>query len=192
MRCGSNPESVWSQPFLSLETLVDSLIVFSPSCVCTVQRGFSSYCSTFLMLRLMSFFSDQRQFSDIRRNYKPWDGKQFCSLSRPVLFRLASTLSFLQTHTQMITHTHTDTHTQTTPSSQHAGWLISLGLWSSAWERVRRRKWKREEKQWCTGNSEEATHIEGVWYPLLSHLFGRLSVCSVSETSVSPKHPACA
>lgn len=40
-------------------------------------------------------------------------------------------------------HTPVHTHTHTFPSLHSAGWLISLGLWASAWEGMR--KWKREE-----------------------------------------------
>lgn len=67
-------------------------------------------------------------------------------------------------------HAHTQIHTHAFPSSHCAEWLISLGFWASACEGMR--KWKREEKQWCSDSSEEATHIHRVWYHCSSHPFG--------------------
>lgn len=171
-------ESVWTFPKLiggscRFSYHFQPFILF----IRTAQRGYFCNCSTFLMLRLMSFFSDQHQFSDIRRNYKPWDGKQFCSLSLSVLLHLPWNLSFLQTH--ILAQSHTRTHNNSLNTAcvvTNFSWALDIGMREGEKEKM-----KEGEKQWCTGSSEEAAHIQGAWYHLSSHLFGCLCVCSVSE-----------
>lgn len=107
----------------------------------TVQRSCSCNCSTFLMLRLMSFFSDQHQFSDIRQNYKPWDGKQFCSLFLSVLLHLLRTLSLSYKHT--LTQSHTRTHNNslsTVCGVTNFSWALDFGMREVEKEKMKERR----------------------------------------------------
>lgn len=105
-----------------------------------------------------AFSLHQHQFSNTRQSFGFW-------IKPPFFF--FSFLSLLLSSRYSPQHALSWSHSHTTPSPCHAGWLISPGLWASAWQRARRRKSKREQRQWGTVSSQESAHIESI---SISHL----------------------
>lgn len=100
-----------------------------------------------------------------------WENYPFPSLS--LLSSIFTALSFLPRHFH--NYTHTDSHTPSLP--QCAGWLISPGLWTLAWQRARRRKSRESRSSGALLTHRHPPTLKDLHTTCPIAFFGHLSFC---------------
>lgn len=124
------------------EALVDSFI-FSPSpcghyCICTVQGGISCYCSTFLMLRLMSLLHTSISFQ-IKSRIISLGMENNLVFSHCLFSFVLLSLSLSFKHTLTRSHTYTTTPSPPACGVTNFSWALDFSLRETEKEKMKER-----------------------------------------------------